>query len=252
MRLFGVQSKFIDQVKEIADEYNLTVIGLNKHIGSLFMEEEAYLKGAKSLLSIAENFSNLEFIDLGGGFGVPYRKQAGESRLDLDKLGKKLDQLIKEWVADYGREVTFKVEPGRYIAAECGVLLGTVHATKENYDNKYVGTDLGFNVLIRPVLYDSHHDIEIYRPTDKQSPKEEAVKIVGNLCETGDIIADNRVLPEIFEGDILGVLNAGAYGYVMSSNYNNRLRPAEVLINEKGEDVLIRRREELADLLAGY
>jgi diaminopimelate decarboxylase len=212
------------------------------------MEGEPYLAGVKSLLSIAEKFSELEFIDLGGGFGVPYCKQEGEERLDLGQMGTKLDQVIKEWVADYGREITFKVEPGRYIAAECGVLLGTVHAIKENYNNKYVGTDLGFNVLIRPTLYDSYHEIEIYRTTDRQSEKKEEVKIVGNICETGDIIADNRMLPQIFEEDIIGVLNAGAYGYVMSSNYNSRLRPAEVLITETGEDVLIRGRETLADL----
>ena len=148
--------------------------------------------------------------------------------------------------------MTFKIEPGRYIAAECGVLLGTVHSVKTNYDIKYVGTDLGFNVLKRPVMYDSHHDIEIYRKDDKVSSKQEEVRIVGNICETGDIIAKDRLLPEIFEGDVLGVLDAGAYGFSMCSNYNNRLRPAEVLIKKNGEDVLVRKRDSLEDLMRNF
>jgi diaminopimelate decarboxylase len=127
-----------------------------------------------------------------------------------------------------------------------------VNAVKMNYDIKYVGTDLGFNVLIRPVMYDSHHDIEIYRKSDTSSAKNEQVRIVGNICETGDIIAKDRILPEILEEDIIGVLDAGAYGYAMSSNYNNRLRPAEVLIDKYGNHRLIRRREKLEDLLRTY
>jgi diaminopimelate decarboxylase len=118
-----------------------------------------------------------------------------------------------------------------------------------NFGDKYIGTDLGFNVIMRPVLYDSHHDIEIYRETGKKSEKDEKVTIVGNICETGDIITQHRTLPEIFEGDILGIMDAGAYGHVMSSNYNNRLRPAEVLIQTDGSDRLIRRRDTFDDLV---
>ncbi|WP_058486225.1 diaminopimelate decarboxylase [Defluviitalea phaphyphila] len=249
---FGVDAKFIPQVKEILNKYNLKLIGINQHIGSLFMEGNAYVEGVKSILSIAKNFENLEFIDLGGGFGIPYHKQDNESRLDLTTLGEQLDSVLNEWTDSYGKKITFKIEPGRYISAECGVLLGTVHAVKINYENKYVGTDLGFNVLQRPIMYDSHHDIEIYRESDICSTKKEAVTVVGNICESGDIIAKNRVLPEIFEGDILGVLDAGAYGHVMSSNYNNRLRPAEVLIKEDGNPILIRRRDTLEDLIQYY
>ncbi len=120
------------------------------------------------------------------------------------------------------KKIEFKIEPGRYIVAESGILLGEVNAIKTNYNIKYIGTDLGFNVLIRPVMYDSHHDIEIYRENGTPSLKEETVNIVGNICETGDIIAKDRKLPEIFENDILGVLDSGAYGYSMSSNYNSR------------------------------
>jgi diaminopimelate decarboxylase len=249
---FAVEPKYIPEVKTLLQQYRLRLIGVNQHIGSLFMEGVPYIEAAKSLLQIASQFENLEFIDFGGGFGIPYHKQEGQKRLDLAELGHLLDETIRAWVKAYGKEVTFLIEPGRYIPTECSVLLGSVYAVKINYDIKYVGTDLGFNVLVRPVMYDSHHDIEIYRNDNRPSTKTEEVTIVGNICETGDMIAKNRRLPEIFEGDVLGVLDAGAYGFSMSSNYNNRLRPAEVLITENGGDVLIRRRDTLEDLMRNH
>lgn len=249
---FGVDPVFIPEVKSILKKYDLKLVGINQHIGSLFMEGHSYVESVKSILSIAENFEDLEFVDMGGGFGIPYKKQEDEVRLDILKLGEELDKIITEWVSTYGKEIRFKIEPGRYIPAESSVLLGTVHAIKKNYDVKYVGTDLGFNVLARPVMYNSHHDVEIYRKAHKASKVEETVTIVGNICESGDVIASKRHLPEIFEGDVIGVLDAGAYGYVMSSNYNNRLRPAEVLIKEDGSVQLIRRRDTLEDLMRNF
>lgn len=249
---FGVDPEYISKVKQIADIYNLKIIGINQHIGSLFMEGSAYIKSLKMLLSIAENFKELEFVDMGGGFGVPYKKQTGEERLDLEKLGKEIDYLILEWTKKYGKEIEFRIEPGRYISAECGVLLGSVNAVKVNYGTKYIGTDIGFNVLIRPVMYNSHHDIEVYKKNGIKPAENEKVTIVGNICESGDILAEDDILPKIEEGDVIGVLDAGAYGYVMSSNYNNRLRPAEVLIKQDGEEQVIRRRDTLEDLLKNY
>ena len=249
---FGIEMNRIPDVKRILKKYNLKLIGINQHIGSLFMDGEAYLQSTGSILSIARQFEDLEFIDFGGGFGIPYKKQAEQPRLDLKDLGNKLSQVIHSWVKEYGKDIEFKIEPGRYIVAESSILLGKVFATKTNYSIKYIGTDLGFNVLVRPVMYDSHHDIEIYRASDTPSLKEESVRIVGNICETGDIIAKDRNLPEIIENDILGVLDAGAYGYSMSSNYNNRLRPAEVLIGADGNPRVIRRRDTLDDLVRNF
>lgn len=249
---FGVDPDYISKVKQIADTYNLKIIGINQHIGSLFMEGSAYIKSLKMLLSIAENFKELEFVDMGGGFGVPYKKQTGEERLDLEKLGKEIDYLILEWTKKYGKEIEFRIEPGRYISAECGVLLGSVNAVKVNYGTKYIGTDIGFNVLIRPVMYNSHHDIEVYKKNGIKPAENEKVTIVGNICENGDILAEDAILPKIEEGDVIGVLDAGAYGYVMSSNYNNRLRPAEILIKQDGEKQVIRRRDTLEDLIRNY
>lgn len=247
---FGINMDMVGEVKEILERYDLTLAGINQHIGSLFMEGEAYVEGVKSILTIAKEFKNLEFVDMGGGFGIPYKKQAGQERLDIKDLGEKVDRVIQEFIKEYGREIKFKIEPGRYIVAECGVLLGTVHAVKQNYSTTFVGTDLGFNVLARPVMYDSHHDIEVYsNTTDGETA---TVTVVGNICESGDIIAKDRVLPKVKEGDILGIMDAGAYGFAMSSNYNNRLRPAEVLIQKDGTARLIRRRDTIEDLMRNF
>jgi diaminopimelate decarboxylase len=250
---FGIYPELANEVKKIAADTGLQIVGINQHIGSLFLEGAVYLEGVKSLLDIARQFDSLEFVDIGGGFGIPYYKQAGQARLDLRMLGESLDGLFRGWVRDCGREIEFRIEPGRYIVAECGVLLGTVYAVKENYGTFYVGTDLGMNVLIRPAMYEAHHELEVYRRDETEEPGDsKRVTVVGNICETGDIIARDRELPETCEGDILGVMDAGAYGYSMCSNYNNRLRPAEVLIREDGSPALIRRRDTLEDLLRNF
>ncbi|HWR07240.1 diaminopimelate decarboxylase [Sporomusa sp.] len=249
---FGIETAFIPEVKAILNKYHLRLSGINQHIGSLFMDTDSYISGVQALLDVAFQFPDLEFIDLGGGFGIPYHKYENEPRLDLAALSEKMSKVLTDWVIQYGKKIKFKVEPGRYLVAECGILLGTVHTIKTNYHTKYVGTDIGFNVLMRPVLYNSHHDIELYRSSNALSRNQEAVTIVGNICESGDIIAADRKLPKIFEEDIIGVLDAGAYGYSMASNYNNRLRPAEVLITSHGDDLLIRRRETLEDLVRHF
>lgn len=248
---FGVNIDEIDEVKRTLEEYNLTLAGINQHIGSLFMDGSVYVEGIKSILDIAKHFDDLEFVDLGGGFGIPYRKQDGEERLDLKELGKTLDLVIEEFVADYGKEINIQVEPGRYITAESGVLLGKVNTIKNSYGRKYIGCDLGFNVLQRPMIYGSHHDIEIY-PQTTATGKKEVVTVVGNICESGDILAENRTLPQITEGDLLGVMDAGAYAFSMASNYNNRLRPAEVLISTDGKDSVIRTRDTIEDIVRHF
>ncbi len=249
---FAVDPEFIPQVKEILKKYDLKLIGINQHIGSLFMTGEAFVKSIGSLLEIAKQFENLKFIDMGGGFGIPYKKEFDEAPLDLKDLGKHIDEALYKFAEEYGSQVTFRIEPGRYISAESNVLLGTVHAVKYNHDKKFIGTDLGFNVLQRPIMYDSYHGIEVFRKSDVKSEKEETVTVVGNICESGDILAKERTLPEIFEKDILCVLDAGAYGYAMSSNYNNRLRPAEILIRENNEVVVTRERDILEDLVKHF
>jgi diaminopimelate decarboxylase len=249
---FGVDPLFKAQLKDLVAKYNLKLTGFNQHIGSLFMEPTAYLDAVSFLLSFAEDFPDIEFLDFGGGFGISYHKDEEKRRIDLKELGLKLQKILDEWVQQTGRQITFKVEPGRYIVAECGILLGSVNTLKENGGKKYVGTDLGFNILMRPILYDSYHEIEVYGKNPKTGKKPEKFTVVGNICESGDILAKDRVLEEIHEGDIMGVLDAGAYCMVMSSNYNCRLRPPEVLIKPNGEDVLIRKADKLEDLIVPF
>jgi diaminopimelate decarboxylase len=250
---FGINTEYLDQVKAILKKYNLTLKGINQHIGSLFMDGSKYLESVKNTLEIAKQFDTIEFVDFGGGFGIPYRKQEGQAPLELKEFGQRLGDVLKEWVKEYEREILFRSEPGRYIVAESSVLLGTVHAIKENGETFYVGTDIGFNVLARPIMYDAHHELELYR-NGKLVTEGETITadVVGNICESGDILAKERTIFMPQEKDIIGVMDAGAYGYSMSSNYNNRLRPAEVLIRSDGSVQLIRRRDTLEDLIRNF
>lgn len=248
---FGVNPEYIPQVKEALKRYGLKLAGVHQHIGSLFMEADPYVNGSQAILNIAKQFDDLDFVDLGGGFGIPYKKQSGQPRLDLKRCGEWLDEVFEGFVKEYGKEITFRIEPGRYISAESSVLLTDVHCVKHNGRHKFAGTDVGFNVLVRPAMYDSHHDIEVYAKSERPVNEEE-ITVVGNICESGDIIAKDRLLPEIKAGDVLGILDAGAYGHSMCSNYNNRLRPAEVFIRENGQAVLTRKRDTLEQLLENY
>ncbi|MBQ9406305.1 MAG: diaminopimelate decarboxylase [Desulfovibrio sp.] len=249
---FGISADSLHDVFALLDRYNLTLAGVNQHIGSLFMEAESYLAAADFLLHLVESIPSqwrqeIEIIDFGGGFGIPYHKYEQQPRLDMPDLGARFHARITQWSKQQGYVGHFFIEPGRYVVAECGILLGRVHAVKNNGDKRYVGTDLGFNVLVRPVMYDAFHDVEIYGASDAlRAPIRQ--NIVGNICESGDILVGERMLPEITTGDVLGILDAGAYGFSMSSNYNQRLRPAEILIDLDGQPQCIRRRETLEDL----
>ncbi len=248
---FGINPSMLPEVIDVLKKYELTMVGLNQHIGSLFMTPDNYIAAAQFLLDLVDHlpaalYHKLGLIDFGGGFGIPYHKYEKEDRLNLEQLGNALHEMISDWSARAHFEGNFVIEPGRYIVAECGVLLGQVTATKDNGHTRFVGTDIGFNVLMRPMLYDSWHDIEIYSEGERAEKIHQT--IVGNICESGDIIARRRLLPPLVTGDVIGILDAGAYGYSMASNYNERLLPAEVLVPEAGEPRLIRRRQTLEEL----
>lgn len=248
---FGVDPSRMHEMADILKKYDLTLVGFNQHIGSLFMAPDKYMAAASLLLEIVDHlphelYRNFGLIDFGGGFGIPYRKYEGEERLNMEELGSALHGLITDWSAHSGFAGNFVVEPGRYVVAECGLLLGQVTATKNNGHHHFVGTDIGFNILMRPMLYGSWHDIEIYGEGERGAPIPQTV--VGNICESGDIVAKDRLLPPMRTGDIIGILDAGAYGFSMASNYNERLLPAEILLTEDGGVKLIRRRQTLADL----
>lgn len=248
---FAVEEKDIPELLETAEKHNLKIVGINQHIGSLFMEPDPYLAAVTNLLRIAHKFDDLEFIDFGGGFGTPYHKLAGEQEFDINLLTEGIEKLLGDFIAETGKQILFKSEPGRYVVADSSVLLGRVYATKVNYDKKYAGTDIGQNVLVRPTLYGSWHDVEVLHDGKPVLPSSgtEVVSVTGNICESGDIIAKERELPVIKEGDLVCVLDAGAYGYSMCSPYNSRPRPAEVMICEDGSVKCIRRAESFEDLI---
>ena len=241
---FGISEDLIPEIKKIISEYNLQLIGINHHIGSQ-NDFDFYIDCAKQLLEIAKQFDNLDFIDIGGGFYVNYDRSKPTNN-SISNLTAELNKIFHDFKESYGKDVQFIIEPGRYITAECGRLLGTVHSVKQNPGTKYVGCDIGFSVFPRTTLYDAYHEVQLI--ADEIPTEKEVVTIVGNQCESGDYIAEDRFMTKLSVGDIICVMDAGAYGYTMSSQYNLRLRPAEVLITESGELKLIRRRDTFHDL----
>lgn len=242
---FGIWHTEIRKIKKIAKRYGLKIIGLHQHIGSQILEAEIFLKAMDALLNVAKHFPNLNFLDFGGGLGVPYRPE--ETSLDVGKLGKEMLKRFRNFCQVYGqRNATLNLEPGRYLVAEAGYLLVRVNTIKSSNSRKFAGVDSGFNHLIRPAMYGSYHEIvNISNPNGKK----EKVDVVGNLCESGDKFATKRRISRIREGNLLVIKNAGAYGYSMSSNYNGRPKPAEVLAETDGKLKLIRPRETLDDLI---
>ncbi len=247
---FGIAEEDIDKIFGIAEEYSLKIAGINQHIGSLFMSPEPYLEAVKNILRIAERFEGLEFIDFGGGYGIPYHKLDDEAPYPIDEFREALEPILTDFVERYGYAPLFKSEPGRYCVAEGSVILGRVNAIKQNAGKKYAGCDIGMNVLVRPSMYGSWHDVEVIRNGKVVSRDDlSEITVVGNICESGDILAKERMLPEIKEEDLVCILDTGAYGYSMCSTYNSRPRPAEVMVKKDGSVELIRRRETIEDLM---
>jgi diaminopimelate decarboxylase len=248
---FGVWEEDALKAYATAKKAGVKRFGIHMHVGSGVLNVEPFVLALEKLLSIAEKVHDqvgveFEFIDMGGGLGVPYKPK--EKELDLALFSGKILALFKRRINEYGLgEPFFCVEPGRYLVCDAGVLLTTVNTVKTTPFKKFVGVDAGFNTLIRPTLYGSYHHVLV---ANKLSfPEEETYDVVGPICESGDALARDRRLPTIEEGDLLAVLNAGAYGFAMSSQYNARPRPAEVLV-KNGRYALIRERETSEDLLS--
>jgi len=244
---FGITVEDIPRALEIAGRYNMKINGLNHHIGSLFLQGDEYIAAATRLLNIARTIPGIEIVDIGGGFGIPYRHKE-EKRLDLAELGQKLDRLINDWVAE-NHPITLKIEPGRYVVAECGATLGRITSIKNNYNTYFIGCDVGFNTMARPFLYDAYHEVSIAPLQERDySEYQQPVYLVGPICESGDILVHDRPFPVCQEGDALIIHDTGAYGFVMASVYNSRPLPAEVLIRLDGSLQLIRSAQRLEDL----
>ena len=223
--------------------------GIHMHIGSGILDVEPYVLAVDKLLSIAKRVHDeigieFEFIDIGGGFGVPYKPE--DQEFDLATFVSKVVAPFKGKVAEYGLGKPFLcVEPGRYLVGDASILLTTVNTVKITPSKKFVGVDAGFNTLIRPTMYGSYHPILVANKLS--AVDKETYDVVGPICESGDALAKDRALPLVDEGDLLAVLNAGAYGFSMSSQYNARPRAAEVMIRQ-GKPVVIREREQLDNL----
>ncbi|MEW6026403.1 MAG: diaminopimelate decarboxylase [Planctomycetota bacterium] len=239
---FGIWVYQLDQARRIADKYGLRITGLHHHIGSGILEAETFLTAMEIMLKIAINFKGLESINMGGGLGVAY--SPGQKRLDIKKFGRLVSERFQAFCRHYGKPLQLMLEPGRYPVCESGTLLASVTDIKETPEHTFVGTDSGFNHLIRHAFYNAYH--EIVNASRLKGPKQ-FVAICGNICESGDLFTHGREITRFQEDDIVGIKNAGAYGYSMSMQYNMRPRPAEVLV--KGNKArLIRRRESFADL----
>lgn len=239
---FGISVHQLPHLVRIVENTKMNIVGIHMHTGSDILDIEVFLYAAEILFDAARNFKNLEFLDFGSGFKVPYKKDDIET--DIEELGSKLSKRFNEFCVEYGRDLTLIFEPGKFLVSEAGNFLVKVNVIKQTTSTVFAGVDSGFNHLIRPMLYGSQHHIDnISNPEGK----ERFYSVVGYICET-DTFANNRRIAEIKEGDILRFKNAGAYCYSMSSNYNSRYKPAEVLwMNGKGH--LIRAHETFEDLV---
>jgi diaminopimelate decarboxylase len=239
---FGISVHQLPHLVRIVENTKMNIVGIHMHTGSDILDIEVFLYAAEILFDAAKNFKNLEFLDFGSGFKVPYKKDDIET--DIEELGKKLSKRFNAFCVEYGKELTLIFEPGKFLVSEAGFFLAKVNVVKQTTSTVFAGIDSGFNHLIRPMFYGSQHHIEnISHPKGK----ERFYSVVGYICET-DTFANNRRISEIKEGDILCFRNAGAYCFSMASNYNSRYKPAEVLWMN-GEGHLIRAHETFEDLL---
>lgn len=239
---FGISIHQIPLLLRIVENTGMYINGIHMHTGSDILDIDVFLYASEILFETAKKFKKLTFIDFGSGFKVPYK--ANDIETNIEELGEKLADRFNTFCENYGQELTLAFEPGKFLVSQSGYFLTKVNAIKQTTSTVFAQVDSGFNHLIRPMLYGAQHHIEnISNP----SGKERFYSVVGYICET-DTFANNRRIREITEGDILAFYNAGAYCFMMSSNYNSRYRPAEVLWYN-GEACLIRKRETLDDLL---
>ena len=239
---FGISVNQVDKILALVKQYDLFIHALHIHTGSEIKDVDVFLKGIEVLFDIIPHFKELEVIDLGGGMKVPYKK--GDAETDIPLLGQKVMEAFENHPNPNGKPLQVWFEPGKFLVSECGYFITQVNVMKETGAATFASVNSGFNHLIRPMFYDAYHRIEnISNPTGE----EKHYAVVGNICET-DTFAWDRKLNEVNEGDLLVFYNAGAYCFEMSSNFNSRYKPAEVMV-KNGEVILIRRRDEFDDLL---
>ena len=239
---FGIPVDQLDTIKDVVKATDLFIRTLHIHTGSDIKDVEVFVNGMEVLFELIPHFPELEVIDLGGGFKVPYIP--GEKETNVQLLAQKIKETFDNHPVADNKKFQLWFEPGKFLVSECGYLLAQVTVVKDTGPIVFVAIDSGLNHLIRPMMYDAYHHIEnISNPTGEQK----VYTITGNICET-DTFAADRSLNEIREGDYLAIHNAGAYGFEMASNYNSRFKPAEVMISDN-QAYLIRKRDDINDLL---
>ena len=239
---FGISIYQMRHLERVIKSENIRVNGLHMHTGSEILDVYVFLRAAEILFEVTDLFPDFEFIDFGSGFNVAYKPD--DYYTNIQEVGEKLTYSFKDFCKSYGRDLELWFEPGKFLVSQSGTFLAKVNVIKQTTATVFVGVDSGLNHLIRPMFYNSyHHMVNVSNP----SGKPRIYTVVGYICET-DTFGWDRKMSEVREGDVIAFQNAGAYGFTMSSNYNSRFRPAEVLIH-KGKDYLIRQRETLDDLL---
>ena len=239
---FGISVHQMRHIERIVKTTGLQVKGIHMHTGSDIKDVNVFIAGLEVMFEVAEHFPDITFVDLGSGFKVPYHED--DVSTDVFSLGEKVSEAFNKYKREKGREIEVWFEPGKFIVSEAGYFIVKCNVIKQTTATVFAGVNSGFNHLIRPMFYESYHRIEnLSNPFG--NPR--IYTVVGNICET-DTFAWDRKLSEVREGDYLVFYNAGAYGFEMSSNFNSRQKPAEVLVKD-GEALLIRKRDEFEDLL---
>lgn len=239
---FGISIHQLRHIERVMQSTGVNVEGLHMHTGSEIKDPDVFLQGLEIMFELADRFPNLKYLDMGSGFKVPF--QDGEMETDVKSLGKKVEKALADFSKESNKNFELWFEPGKFLVSKSGHLLVKANVIKQTTATVFVGVNSGFNHLIRPMFYDSYHTIE---NISNAKGTERIYTVVGNICET-DTFAWDRKITEVREGDVLVFRNAGAYGFEMSSNFNSRLKPAEVMFLD-GKAHLIRKRDEFDDLL---
>jgi diaminopimelate decarboxylase len=240
---FGISLEALPEIIEYVKTKRLKIEGLHMHTGSEIADEKVYLQMLDMLLDISIQFPDLQYLDLGGGFKVAYKPS--EKNFEAHALSQKIDEKLSLHHNTHGKSYRICIEPGKFLVAQAGYLICECNGIKENENLTFAFVNTGFNHLIRPMFYGSYHDISVLNP---HTTGEQKYNVVGHICET-DCFAQDRLLPNLKEGSLLAIHNAGAYGFEMSSNFNSRLKPAEILW-QNDTAILIRHAQKFEDLLA--
>jgi diaminopimelate decarboxylase len=240
---FGIPIEYVDRIIQLVNKYDLKIVGLHQHNGSDFKDGSVIVQAMRKSIEVAEKyFHDLEFIDMGSGFKVAYHED--DHVTDVHDLAVDVVKEFNAFQERYGRKIQLWFEPGKYLVSESGTLLMTATVVKHNPNRNFVHVNSGLNHLIRPMMYDAYQEIVNVSNTDLSNT--EFYDVVGYICET-DTLGKDRKLPKVEPGDTIAMKNAGAYCFSMSSNYNSRVKPAEVLVYG-GKTQLIRERETIQDI----